>query len=83
MSTADSSIGATASQSARPTSVPRSAATAPTLQGRVDLADVERPDLARPRLELALQPKAVLRPLAEEGQEGVCDTYTEYHTQYV
>ena len=45
------------------------------LQRRVDLADVQRPDLARPRLELVLQPQAVLRPLAEQGQEGVGDAH--------
>ena len=41
------------------------------LQRRVDLPDVQRPDLARPRLELVLQPQAVLRPLAEQGEQGV------------
>ena len=45
------------------------------LEGRVDLPDVERPDLARPRLELALQPQAVLRPLAQQGEEGVRDAH--------
>ena len=41
------------------------------LESRVDLPDVERPDLARPSLELALQPQAVLRPLAEQGEKGM------------
>ena len=45
------------------------------LQRRVDLPDVERPDLARPRLELVLQPQAVLRPLAQQGEEGVGDAH--------
>ena len=45
------------------------------LQRRVDLPDVQRPDLARPRLELALQPQAVLRPLAEQGEERVGDAH--------
>ena len=45
------------------------------LQRRVDLPDVQRPDLARPRLELVLQPQAVLRPLAEQGEEGVRDAH--------
>jgi hypothetical protein len=39
------------------------------LQRRIDLADVERPDLARPRLELVLQAQAVLRLLAEQGKK--------------
>jgi hypothetical protein len=42
-----------------------------TLEGRVHLTDVEWPDLARPRLELALQSQAVLRSLAQQRKEGV------------
>jgi hypothetical protein len=38
------------------------------LEGRVDLPDVQRPDLARPRLELVLEPQAVLRSLAQQGE---------------
>ena len=61
------------------------------LEGRVDLPDVQRPDLARPRLELVLQPQAVLRPLAQQGKEGMGDAHewlrtvehTEYYTQYI
>ena len=45
------------------------------LEGRVDLPDVERPDLARPGLELVLQPQAVLRPFAQQGEEGVRDAH--------
>ena len=41
------------------------------LKSRVDLPDVERPDFARPRLEFALQPQAVLRLLAEQSKEGM------------
>ena len=41
----------------------------------VDLADVQRPDLARPRLELVLQPQAVLRPSGEQGEQGVWNTH--------
>ena len=57
------------------------------LQRRVDLPDVQRPDLARPRLELVLQPQAVLRPLAQQGEEGVGDAHEPLssieHTEYV
>ena len=57
------------------------------LQRRVDLPDVERPDLARPGLELVLQPQAVLRPLAQQGEEGVRDAHEWLsdgnHTEYV
>ena len=45
------------------------------LQRCVDLPDVQRPDLARSRLELVLQPQAVLRPLAEQSKEGVGDAH--------
>jgi hypothetical protein len=41
------------------------------LESRVDLPNVERPDLARPSLEFALQPQAILRLLAEQGKEGM------------
>ena len=43
------------------------------LECRIDLPDVQRPDLARPRLELVLQPQAVLRALGEQREEGVRD----------
>ena len=43
------------------------------LEGGVDLPDVERPDLARPGLELVLEPQAVLRPFAQEREESVWD----------
>jgi hypothetical protein len=46
-----------------------------SLQRRVDLPDVQRPDLARPRLELVLQLQAVLGPVAEQGEEGVRDAH--------
>ena len=49
------------------------------LEGRVHLPDVERPYLARPRLELVLQPQAVLRPFAQEGKEGVGDAHDWLH----
>ena len=45
------------------------------LQGRIDLADVERPDFARTRLELALQPQPVLRLLPQEGEESMGDAH--------
>ena len=45
------------------------------LQRRVDLPDVERPDLARPRLEFVLEPQAVLRPVREQRKEGVRDAH--------
>ena len=48
------------------------------LERRVDLPDVERPDLARPRLELALEPQAVLRPFAQQGEEGVWDAHAGF-----
>ena len=49
------------------------------LEGRVDLPDVERPHLAGPRLELALQPQAVLRPLTQQGKEGMGDAHEWLH----
>ena len=45
------------------------------LQRRVHLADVQRPDLAGPRLELLAQLKPVLGPLAEQRQQGVTDAH--------
>ena len=48
------------------------------LERRVHLPDVERPDLARPRLELVLQPQAVLRPLAEQGKERMRDAHGQF-----
>ncbi len=45
------------------------------LQGRVHLADVERPDLAGARLELLAQLQAVLRALAEQRQQRVPDAH--------
>ena len=50
------------------------------LERRVHLADVERPDLARPRLELVLQPQAVLRPLAEQGKERMGDAHGRFRS---
>ena len=41
------------------------------LQGRVHLADVQRPDLAGPRLELLAELEAVLRALAQQREQGV------------
>src|SRR4029453_17943740 len=49
------------------------------LERGVDLPDVERPDLARPRLELVLQPQAVLRPLAQQCEQGVGDAHERLH----
>ena len=45
------------------------------LERRIDLPDVQRPDLARPSLELVLQPQAVLRPLAQQRKQGVWDAH--------
>ena len=45
------------------------------LQGRVHLADVQRPDLARPRLELLPQLQPVLGPLAQQREQGVPDAH--------
>jgi hypothetical protein len=45
------------------------------LQSRVDLADIERPDVARPRPELVLQPQAVLRPSLRRASRA-CGTLT-------
>ena len=45
------------------------------LEGRVHLADVERPDLAGPGLELLPQLEAVLGPFAEQRQQGVPDAH--------
>ena len=45
------------------------------LEGRVDLPDVERPDLAGPGLELVVQPQAVLRPVTQKRKEGVGDAH--------
>ncbi len=46
------------------------------LQGRVDLAHVERPHLPRARLELLPQLETVLRPLAEQGEQRVPDAHS-------
>ncbi len=51
------------------------AVTLETLQGRIDLPDVERPDLAGPGLEFLPQLEPVLRPFAQEGQQGVADAH--------
>jgi hypothetical protein len=45
------------------------------LERRIHLPYVQRPDLAGPSLELALQPQAVLRPIAEQGKEGMWDAH--------
>src|SRR5262249_16380653 len=47
------------------------------LKGRVDLADVKRPYLPRPRFELVLQPQPVLRPVPQQGEEGMRDTHRD------
>ena len=57
------------------------------LQRRVHLPDVERPDLTGPGLELLAQLQAVLRTLAEQGQQGVPDAHdprfgVEYSVSY-
>ena len=46
-----------------------------TLEGRVHLPDVERPDVAGARLELLAELEAVLRPLAQEGEKCVPDAH--------
>ena len=51
------------------------AVTLEPLQRRVDLADVERPDLTGPRLELLAQLQPVLGPLAEQRQQRVPDAH--------
>ena len=56
------------------------------LQGGVDLPHVERPDLAGPGLELLPQLQAVLRALAQQGQQRVPNTHEhlpERYTQYI
>ena len=45
------------------------------LEGRVDLADVQRPDLAGAGLELLAELEAVLRSFAQQGQQGVADAH--------
>jgi hypothetical protein len=49
------------------------------LERRVDLPDVERPDLARAGLELVLESQAVLRPLAQQRKQGVGDAHERLH----
>src|SRR5439155_19630630 len=48
------------------------------LQGRVDLSDVEGPHLARPSLELLSELQAVLRPLAQQRQQGMSDAHSHH-----
>ena len=50
------------------------------LQGDVHLPHIQRPHLAGPLLELLLQPQAVLRPLAEQGQQGMPDAHRPSQT---
>ena len=45
------------------------------LQRGVDLADIQRPDLAGPRLELFAQLKPVLGPLGEQREQRVPDAH--------
>ena len=45
------------------------------LQGDVNLPHIQRPHLAGPLLELLLQPQAVLRPLAQQGQQRMPDAH--------
>src|SRR6185437_1241598 len=47
----------------------------PPLQGRVDLAHVQRPDLPGPRLELLTQLKPLLRTVAEQREQRVPDAH--------
>ena len=53
------------------------------LEGRVHLADVERPHLARLRLELILESQAVLRAFAQQGEEGVGDAHERLHSTII
>src|SRR4029079_1829110 len=41
------------------------------LEGRIYLADVERPDVAVSGFELVAELEPVLRPLAQQGEQGV------------
>ena len=50
------------------------------LQGDVHLPHIQRPHLAGPLLELLLQTQAVLRPLAEQGQQGMPDAHRPSQT---
>ena len=45
------------------------------LERRVHLPDVQRPHLAGPRLELLAQLQPVLRPLAQQREQGVADAH--------
>ena len=47
------------------------------LQRGVHLSDVERPDLAGPRLELLPQLETVFRAFAEKCQQGVPDAHED------
>ena len=47
------------------------------LQGRIDLAHVQRPHLACPGLELLPKLQAVLRPLAQQSEQGVPDAHDD------
>ena len=51
------------------------------LQGRVHLPGVQRPDLAGASLELLSELEAVLRTLAEQGQQRMSDHHAQYTTQ--
>src|SRR4029079_6496967 len=47
------------------------------LERRVDLPDVQRPHIARSRLEFALQPQSVLRPLSQQSKECMGNAHEE------
>ena len=53
------------------------------LQRRVHLADVERPHLAGAGLELLAQLQAVLRSLAQQGQQRVADAHRTFELSII
>ena len=53
------------------------------LQRRVHLPDIQRPDLAGPRLELVLQPQSVRRPFTQQGQQGVGHAHEWLHSAVI
>src|SRR5258708_38177879 len=53
------------------------------LQSYIHLPHIQRPHLAGPLLELLLQPQAVLRPLAQQGQQSVPDTHRPSQILYI
>src|SRR5690606_31480096 len=54
---------------------PHAAVALEALEGRVDLADVERPGAVRPLLDLRMQPGAVGRRQLEDGQQALSKTH--------